>query len=60
MDSDCENLKRLQKLAHIELFHLTEDELLRVLQHIKEITLYWRNKGNGDWGIEGITIQCTI
>lgn len=56
MDETCENLQLVKSLRHLEVFQFTEDELKRLLNHLKEITLHWRER-NPDWGIEGLVVK---
>ena len=50
-------LRVLKSLKQVELFHLTQDELKRVLTHIQSITEYWRRNGLPEWGLEGIIFR---
>lgn len=47
----------LKLLKRLEVSHLPEKELERILYHLKEVTLYWRSHGHPDWGIEGLVIR---
>ena len=57
MDLDSENMKFLKNLMKIELYHLTDSELIRFLCHVKEVTLYWRSNDCANWGISSLILQ---
>lgn len=60
MCESCEYLQCFKNIQIIELFQLTEKELLRFLNHLKEITQFWRSHEKDDWGIEGLIIRGII
>lgn len=60
MSESCEYLQCFKNIHIIELFQLTEKELLRFLNHLKEVTLFWRSHEKDDWGIEGLAIRGMI
>lgn len=56
MDETYDNLQLFHSLRHLELFQFTEDELERLLNHLKEVTLMYR-ENDADWGIEGLVVK---
>lgn len=56
MDETCDNLQLFHSLRHLELFQFTEDELKRLFNHLKQVTLLQR-ENNDDWGIEGLVVK---
>ena len=57
MDDSSTNLQLLKSLRELEILQLTHYELHRLLTHLKEVTMYWREQGNSEWGLESLIIR---